>query len=67
MLNFFKQAPLVECVILTGASAEAIKDAFDAWNRQFWPFGNQKKKMIVSCTMFGVSALIVFYYVIPIN
>jgi len=57
--------PQVECVVLDGITADAIKTAFDDWNRLFWPYGNDKKKVVLSATMFGVTNLIVFYYVIP--
>ena len=52
----------VECVIISGATAAAIKIAFDTWREQWYPFGNKQRAIVISCTMFGVTDLIVFYY-----
>lgn len=56
-------APNVECAIITGATAAAIKTAFDIWKNTTPPFRPEKKKIVISCAMFGVTDLIVFYYV----
>jgi len=53
----------VECVIISGATAAAIKIEFDLWREQWFPFGNHQRANVVSATMFGVTDLIVFYYV----
>jgi len=52
----------VECQIIPGATANAIKTAFDTWRNSFEAFGNKTKLTVISCTMFGVTDLIVFYY-----
>lgn len=54
--------PNVECAIISGATAKAIKIAFDAWRLQWQSQGNHEKATVVSCTMFGVTDLIVFYF-----
>jgi len=53
----------VKCVILTGANALEIKTAFDLWREQWFPLGNKQRATVVSATMFGLTDLIVFYYV----
>lgn len=52
----------VECVIISGATAAAIKIAFDLWRGQWYPFGKRQRATVISATMFGVTDLIVFYY-----
>lgn len=52
----------VECVVISGVTAAAIKTGFDAWRNAFVPFGNLEKAEVISCAMFGVTDLIVFYY-----
>lgn len=51
----------VECVVISGASAAAIKTGFDAWREKFLPLGQTKKAEVISCAMFGATDLIVFY------
>ena len=53
----------VECVIISGATAAAIKIAFDLWRGQWYAMGNKQRATVVSATMFGATDLIVFYYV----
>jgi len=53
----------VECVIITGATAAAIKINFDLWREQWFAQGNRKRATVVSASMFGATDLIVFYYV----
>ena len=53
----------VECQIIPGATAAAIQIAFDAWRQQWEARGNKKKATVIGCTMFGVTDLIIFYYV----
>ena len=54
----------IECTVISGASAAAIKIAFDLWRNQFEPHGNKGKSIVVSCAMFGATDLIVFYYLL---
>lgn len=52
----------VECVVISGATANAIKTAFDQWYQRGEPFGNWNEKVVISVTMFGVTDLLVFYW-----
>jgi len=52
----------VECKIIPGVTAATIKNDFDTWRNSFETYGNKKKLTVISCTMFGVTDLIVFYY-----
>jgi hypothetical protein len=54
--------PNVECVIISGVTAAAIKIAFDTWRDQWVSRGNSERAVVVSATMFGVTDLIVFYF-----
>lgn len=51
-----------QSVIITGATAAAIKTAFDNWYLRGQEFNSIKYPVIVSATMFGVTDLIVIYY-----
>ena len=54
--------PNVECVIISGATAAAIKIAFDIWRDQWLARGNKQRAVVVNATMFGNTDLIVFYF-----
>jgi len=56
--------PNIECQIITGATAAAIKTAFDTWKQSFATiFQHSRRPIIVSISMFSVTDLIVFYYI----
>jgi hypothetical protein len=54
--------PNVECVVISGASAAAIKIAFDNWRDQWKAKGNKQNTIVISASMFAATDLIVFYY-----
>jgi len=51
------------CTIISGATAAAIKTAFDTWYNSGDEYGNTNYPVIVSTSMFGVTDLIVIYYI----
>jgi hypothetical protein len=55
-----------ECAVITGATADAMKTAFDLWNRGGESFSaGMDRKVIVCTTLFDATHLLVFYYVPP--
>jgi hypothetical protein len=52
----------VLCTVISGATAAAIKTAFETWRNAFEGVGNLDRAEVVCCTMFGTTDLIVFYY-----
>jgi hypothetical protein len=53
-----------ECAIISGATAVLLREAFNLWNRGGEAFNSDsRRKIIVSCTMYNATDMIVIYFV----
>jgi len=53
-----------ECAIITGATAVAMREAFNLWNRGGEVYDpSMERKVIVSAVLYNATTLLVFYYV----
>jgi hypothetical protein len=53
---------VIKCDIVTGATIDLMKEAFDLWNVGGELFGTRIKKIIVSVILFDATHLLIFYY-----
>lgn len=52
-----------EMVVITGATSAVLKTNFDIWNKGNQAYGSYPgHKIIVSCTMYNATDMIVIYY-----